>query len=265
MALKIIVLIKQVPDIEKVRFDVETGRIDRSSAPAEINPFDLNALEAAVQIKEKLGGYIIALSMGPPQAVSSLRDAMARGADDAILLEDKKFAGADTWATSYTLAAAIKKIGAYDLILCGEKTVDGDTGQVGAEVAEQLNIPHVYYVSRIVDFNEKNITVISEMDDASYTIEAAYPALISVTKDANKPRLPTLKDKLRAMKNEVKVWHATDLEGFVDLNCVGYLGSPTNVHKVVIPQERYREGKIFRNVEEGLENILNALKEGRLI
>ncbi|MBC7091634.1 MAG: electron transfer flavoprotein subunit beta/FixA family protein [Nitrososphaeria archaeon] len=265
MTLKIIVLIKQVPDIEKVRFDVETGRIDRSSAPAEINPFDLNALEAAAQIKEKVGGYIIALSMGPPQAVSSLKDAMARGADEAILLEDKKFAGADTWATSYTLAGAIKKIGEYDIILCGEKTVDGDTGQVGAEVAEQLSIPHVYYVSKIVDVSDKNIVVVSEMNDASYTIEATYPVLVSVTKDVNKPRLPTLKDKLRAMKSDVKVWHAADLEGIIDLNCVGYFGSPTNVHKVVIPQERFREGKIFRSVNEGLENILNVLVKKRLI
>lgn len=265
MTLKIVVLIKQVPDIEKVRFDIETGRIDRSSAPAEINPFDLNALEAAVQIKKKVGGYIIVLSMGPPQAVSSLKDAIARGADEAILLEDKQFAGADTWATSYTLAGAIRKVGAYDIILCGEKTVDGDTGQVGAEVAEQLNIPHIYYASKIVEVNGKNIIVISEMDDASYTIEASYPVLISVTKDVNKPRLPTLKDKLRAMKSEVKVWHATDLEGFVDLNCVGYFGSPTNVHKVVIPQERYREGKIFRDAGEGLENILNVLRDKRLV
>ena len=265
MTLKIIVLIKQVPDIEKVRFDVETGRIDRSSAPAEINPFDLNALEAAVQIKEKVGGYIIALSMGPPQAVSSLKDAMARGADEAILLEDKMFAGADTWATSYTLAGAIKKIGQYDIILCGEKTVDGDTGQVGAEVAEQLNIPHIYYVSKIVDVSDKNIVVVSEMSDAAYTIEASYPVLVSVTKDVNKPRLPTLKDKLRAMKSDVRVWHAKDLEGIIDLNCVGYFGSPTNVHKVVIPQERFREGKIFRGVDEGVENILNVLVEKRLV
>jgi len=265
MVLRIVVLIKQVPDIEKVKFDVETGRIDRSSAPAEINPFDLNALEAAVQIKEKVGGYVIALSMGPPQAVSALRDAMARGADEAILLEDKRFAGADTWATSYTLAGAIRKIGAYDIILCGEKTVDGDTGQVGAEVAEQLGIPHIYYVSKVVDVSEKNIVVVSEMDDASYTVEADYPVLVSVTKDVNRPRLPTLKDKLRAMKSEVKVWHAVDLEGFVDMNCVGYFGSPTNVHKVVIPQERFREGKIFRNAEEGVESILNALEGKRLI
>ncbi|MGQ9515320.1 MAG: electron transfer flavoprotein subunit beta/FixA family protein [Thermoproteota archaeon] len=265
MTVKIIVLIKQVPDIEKVRFDVDSGRIDRTSAPTEINPFDLNALEAAVQIKEKIGGRILALSMGPPMAASSLRDAISRGVDEAILLEDRIFAGADTWATSYTLAGAIKKIGAYDIIFCGEKTIDGDTGQVGAEVAEHLSIPHVYYVSKIIDASKRSITIISEMDNASYIIESTFPVLISVTKDVNKPRLPTLKDKLRAMKSNVEVWNASDLEGFIDLKCVGYVGSPTNVHKVIIPHGKYREGKIFRDLNEGLSSILEVLKDKRLI
>lgn len=261
----IIVLIKQVPDIEKVRFDMETGRIDRSSAPAEINPFDLNALEAAVQIKEKVGGQITALSMGPMQAVTSLRDAMARGADDAILLEDRRFAGADTLATSHTLTAAIKKIGIYDIILCGEKTIDGDTGQVGAEVAELLEIPHIYYVSRIIDVSRNLITVVSEMENASYTLEANFPVLISVTRDVNKPRLPTLKNKLKAMKSEVKVWHASDLNGFLDLNEAGYSGSPTSVQRVIVQKEKTREGKIFRNVDEDLKEILNSLEVKGLI
>ncbi len=145
--MRIIVPIKQVPDMNQVRFEVDRGRVDRSSAGVEINPFDLNALEAAVQIKEDMGGTVTAISMGPHQAESSLRDALARGADDAVLLENRKFAGADTLATSYTIACAIRKLGAFDLILCGEKTVDGDTGQVGPEIAEHLNIPHIAYVS----------------------------------------------------------------------------------------------------------------------
>lgn len=263
--LNIIVLIKQVPDINRVRFDVETGRIDRSSAPAEINPFDLNALEAAVQIKESIGGFITALSMGPVQAVSSLRDAMARGADDAILLEDKRFAGADTLATSYTLAAAIRKIGLYDVIFCGEKTVDGDTGQVGAEVAELLGIPHIYYVSKIIRVSKDSITVISETEDASYMLESGFPVLISVTRDVNKPRLPTLTNKLRAMRSEVKIWHASDLSGFLDLDKVGYLGSPTSVQKVVVQKEKTRKGKIFRDVNEGLEELMDFFEAKRLI
>jgi len=263
--LSIIVLVKQVPDIEKVRFDVETGRIDRSSAPAEINPFDLNALEAAVQIKEKVGGLITALSMGPMQAVSSLRDAMARGADAAILLEDKRFAGADTLATSHTLAAAIRKIGHYDIILCGEKTVDGDTGQVGAEVAELLEIPHIYYVSKIIGVSEGSITVVSETEDASYVLEAHYPVLVSVTRDVNKPRLPTLKSKMRAMKSEVKIWHAEDLSGFLDLDKAGYAGSPTSVQKIVVQKEKTRQGKIYREVEDGLREFMRLLESKGLI
>ena len=263
--LSIIVLIKQVPDIEKVRFDVETGRIDRSSAPGEINPFDLNALEAAVQIKETVGGYVTALSMGPMQAISSLRDAMARGADDAVLLEDRRFAGADTLATSHTLAAAIRKIGFHDIILCGEKTVDGDTGQVGAEVAELLEIPHVYYVSKIVSVSNDSITVVSETEDASYTLESSFPVLVSVTRDVNKPRLPTLKNKLKAMKSEVKIWHAEDLSGFLDLDRAGYLGSPTSVQKVVVQKEKTRQGRIFREVETGLEELTRLLESKGLI
>ncbi|MEM3659175.1 MAG: electron transfer flavoprotein subunit beta/FixA family protein [Thermoproteota archaeon] len=263
--LNIIVLVKQVPDIEKVRFDMETGRIDRSSAPAEINPFDLNALEAAVQIKEKLGGFITALSMGPMQAVNSLRDAMARGADDAILLEDRRFAGADTLATSHTLAAAIRKIGSYDIILCGEKTVDGDTGQVGAEVAELLEIPHIYYVSRIVNVSEKSITVVSETEDASYVLESDFPVLVSVTRDVNKPRLPTLRSKMKAMKSQVKIWHAEDLSGFLEPDKTGYAGSPTSVQKVVVQGEKTRQGRVYRQVEEGLAELIRLFESKGLI
>ena len=259
--MKIIVLIKQVPDIQKVKLDIEKGRIDRSSAEAEVNPFDLNALETAVQIKERVEASVLAVSMGPPQAVTALKDALSRGADDAILLEDKIFAGADTWATSYTLAGAIKKIGDVDLVICGEKTVDGDTGQVGAEVAEQLNIPHMYYVSNIKDVTENNIVVISEMDNASYVVESDYPVLLSVTKDVNKPRLPTLKEKLRAMRTEIKIWHSQDIFQISDLRNVGYLGSPTVVHKVVIPKEKVRNGEIYKNINQGIERILTFLEK----
>ncbi|MEM3403053.1 MAG: electron transfer flavoprotein subunit beta/FixA family protein [Nitrososphaeria archaeon] len=265
MGLKLIVLIKQVPDIAKVRFDVEKGRIDRSSAEAEINPFDLNALEAAVQVKEKVGGIVTAISMGPPQAVTSLKDAIARGADEAILLEDKVFAGADTWATSYTLSCAIRKVGDFDLIFCGEKTVDGDTGQVGAEVAEQLGIPHIYYVSKINDISQDKIKVMSEVDESSYLLESDFPLLVSVTKDVNKPRLPTLRDKLKAMKAEIKVWHANDLSDVINLANVGYFGSPTTVHKVVIPKEKERQGKTFKDVPGGVNFVLDALEAKKLI
>jgi len=265
MSLTLVVLIKQVPDITRVRFDAEKGRIDRSSAEAEINPFDLNALEAAVQVKEKLGGTVLAISMGPPSAVVALRDALARGADEAILLEDNKFAGADTLATSYTLAGAIKKLRSFDIIFCGEKTVDGDTGQVGAEVAEFLQIPHLYYVSKIKEVTKDKIIVVSEMEDASYVMECDFPVLVSVTKDVNKPRLPTLRENIRAIKAEVKIWHAEDLADVLNLNNVGYAGSPTVVSKVLVPEEKERGGKVFTDVNEGVKVVLEELARRRLI
>ena len=257
--LRIVVLLKQVPDIEKVRFDVETGRIDRSSAPAETNPFDLNALEAALQIKEKHGGEVTVISMGPKQAESSLRDALARGADKAILLSDPKLAGADTIATARALAAAIRKISNYDLILCGEKTVDGDTGQVGPEVAEFLGLPHAAYVCEIREITKEKITVVSDMGD-KYLYELKLPALLTVTKELNSPRLPTLRDLLKARRLPVEVWTAEDLSEYVSPNELGYQGSKTHVVKVVIPTTEHRKGIIFRG-DDAVERIAKILLE----
>jgi len=261
----IIVPIKQVPDIGQVKFDTEKGRVDRTSASAEINPFDLNALEAAVQIKDKLGGTITAISMGPRKAESTLRDTLSRGANRGILLVGREFAGADTLATSYTLASAIKKLGHFDLIVCGEKTVDGDTGQVGPEIAEHLNIPHVAYVSR-VEVKGEGLIVTSEMDGDCYSIESGFPVLIAVTKDINVPRLPTLRDKLKARKAEVEIWTAADLSSTADEERFGVKGSPTSVHKVTIPTEEGRKGEIFRGAaDEAVERIIDALEEGRIL
>jgi len=256
---KIIVLIKQVPDIEKVRFDVETGRIDRSSAPAETNPFDLNALEAALRIKEEHGGVVTVISMGPRQAESSLKDALARGADKAILLSDPKLAGADTIATARALAAAIKKISSFDLILCGEKTVDGDTGQVGPEVAELLGIPHAAYVCEIRDVSQERVTVVSDMGD-KYLYELKLPALLTVTKELNSPRLPTLKDLLRAKRTRVEIWTAEDLSENVSVDKLGFQGSKTRVIKVVIPKSEHRRGIILRG-GDAVEKIAEVLLE----
>jgi len=259
----LVVLIKPSPDIEKVRFDTVRGVVDRSSAPLEINPFDLNALEAAVQIKEKLGGEITAISMAPPMAEPVLKDAIARGADRAILLTDKRFAGADTLATSYTLASAIKKLGKFDLIICGEKTVDGDTAQVGPEVAEHLDIPHVAYVSRIKEISRERLLVVSDMG-VPYLMELRLPGLITVTKDVNKPRLPTLRDKLRARKAKIEVWTADDLADVADVNRFGFSGSPTRVVKAFVLTEKKRKGVIFKG-EDAVDRLIEVLeREGIL-
>jgi len=264
--LNIIVLIKQVPDIEKVRFDFKTGRLDRSSAGAVINPFDLNALEAAVQIKEKIGATVTAISMGPKTAEASLRDAIARGADRGILLTDLRFAGADTLATSYTLASAIKKIGFFDLVICGEKTIDGDTAQVGPEVAEFLEIPHVAYVEEIREVNKERILVKSKMGKNYYLIALNFPGLITVTKDANTPRLPTLRDKIRSRKVEILVWNADSLLDVAEIDRFGISGSPTTVAKVYAPHTEKRKGLIFEgDVEDAVRKIVNVLKELNIV
>lgn len=260
MVLKILVLIKQVPDIDKVKFDAEKKRVDRSSAEAEVNPFDLNALEAALLIKEKLGGKITVISMGPPQAESAIRDALSRGADRGILLTDRKFAGADTLATSYALASAIKKVGSFDLILCGEKTVDGDTGQVGPEVAQHLGIPHISYVSEVREVSNDKILVKADMPGYYYLIDAALPVVIAVTKDLNEPRLPSLRDKLKARKAEVEKWSAEDLASIADISRFGLAGSPTSISRVIIRSESGRKGKIFIP-EEAAEKLVQALVE----
>jgi len=259
MGLHIIVPIKYVPDIERVKFDVEKGRIDRSSAPGEINPFDLHALEAAVQIKERLGGSITVVSMGPPQAEAALRDAISRGADRAILLTDERFAGADTLATSYTLACALKKLQPFDLVICGEKTVDGDTGQVGPELAEHLGLPHVSYVSEIRDVSRDGILVVVDMGRSYYLVKLRMPALIVVTKDVNKPRLPTLRDKLRARRAKVEIWNADVLADIADMSRFGYIGSPTTVHRITFPEERGRKARIFTGVN-AIEELLKVLE-----
>jgi len=257
--LNIIVPIKEVPDIEKVNFDREKGRIDRSSATTEPNPFDLNALEEAVKLKEEVGGTITVISMGPPQAEDTLKDAIARGADNAILLTDKGFAGSDTWATSYTLATAIKKIGNYDFIICGEKTVDGDTGQVGPEIAEVLDIPHIAYVNKTIEREEKKITVQTEVWGRTYKKELKFPGLITVTKDVNEPRLPSLTDKLEAKKADIEKWGLDDLLDIGDEKHFGLSGSPTGVVNIEVPEEKGRESKIFEG-PDAVKKLIEQIK-----
>ncbi len=258
----IIVPIKQVPDMERVKFDTESGRVDRSSAAGEINPFDLNALETAVQLKEKLGGTVTTISMGPPQAESSVRDSLSRGADRGILLVGKEFAGADTWATSYTLASAIKKLGKFDIIVCGEKTVDGDTGQVGPEIGEWLGIPHIAYVSKVREASAGSVTVVCEMESDRYIISSPMPVLITVTKDINSPRLPSFADKMKARKATIETWGAADLADVADAANFGLKGSPTRLNKVVVPSEEGRKGEVFRGTpEDAAKNVADALQK----
>lgn len=264
--MKIIVLVKQVPDMEKVRFDREKGRIDRSSAGTEINPFDLNALEAALQIGEKTNAHITALSMGPPQAEEALRESIARGANEGILLTDAKFGGSDVKATSSILSAAIKKINDYDLIIAGIQTVDGDTGQVGPETAGYLRIPHISNVEKIVNCSENSIEAVSSVWDSLYLKRSTYPLLITVTKDVNVPRLPSFKNKMAARKAEIIKWSCEDLKDNISEKNVGVKGSPTKVKKIEVPPVSKREGKLYTDSnEKAISDILNLLKNNRVI
>jgi electron transfer flavoprotein beta subunit len=247
--LVIIVLVKYVPDMLRVRFDVDRGRVDRSSADLEINPFDLNALEAAVRIKEELGGQVFVLSMGPRRTESALKDTLARGADSAFLLEDRKFAGADTLATSYTIASAVRQLGHFDLILCGEKTVDGDTGQVGPEVAEHLDMPHIACAYEL-NVTRENVTATCDIGMERCTFKTSFPALITVTKDINIPRLPAFRDRARARQMAVRMMGAAALSGTADVARFGVQGSPTKVYKVIVPSDEGRRGKIFRQASD---------------
>ncbi|QIB68904.1 electron transfer flavoprotein subunit beta/FixA family protein [Aminipila butyrica] len=245
--MNVIVLIKEVPDMDTVRFDTENGRVDRSSAEAEINPFDLNALQAAVELKEQ-GATVTVLTMGPPRAEKTVRDAYARGADLGVLLSDSKFGGADTWATSVTLAAGIKKLGAFDLVLCGEKSVDGDTAQVGAEIAEILGIPHAYYVEHIQNVSKDSIQVrVEDICGSKQVRELTLPALISVTKNLNTVQLPEIRRKLLSLNVPITKFGLEDMAGHTSQEQVGLKGSKTKVLKIYVPAEIQRNNRIYRD------------------
>ena len=198
--MNIVVCIKQVPDTAEVRINPETNTLIRDGAPTIINPYDMHAIEAGLQIKEMTKGKVTVITMGPPQAESALREAISMGADDAVLLSDRAFAGADTWATAFTISKAIAKIGA-DIIICGKQAIDGDTAQVGPEMAEFLDIPHIAYVRKIEDIKPDSIKVQRMMDEGYDIVESSLPVLLTVVKELNQPRLPSLKGKMAAKKS----------------------------------------------------------------
>lgn len=265
--MKLIVLVKEVPDMAKVRFDSEKGVVDRSSADAEINPFDLNALQTAVDLKKEYGAEITIVTMGPQRAEKSLRDAYARGADNCVLLSDKSFGGSDTFATSRTIGASINKLKDFDVIICGEKSVDGDTAQVGGEVAEILNIPHAYYVEKINSLSDKEIIVtINNLCGSKQLRKMKLPALISVTKNINHAELPTVKRKLKSLKIGVEKLGLSELEGYITEEETGFKGSPTKVVKIVVPREEIKESKIYKdNFNDYMNDVLYALKEKKVL
>ncbi len=234
--MEVIVCVKQVPDTTEIRIDPVTNTLVREGVPSIMNPFDSYAVEEAVRIKEKTGASVTVMTMGPPQAAEVLKEAVSMGADNGVLLCDRVFAGSDTLATSCALSTAIKQRGKFSLLLFGKQAIDGDTAQVGPEVAEMLGLPFISYVRKICSFDEKNIRVEKLTDDGYQVVEAGLPAVITVVKEINQPRLPSLKGKIRAKKIELENIGFDDLGG--DSGRYGLNGSPTWVKKVFSPQPR---------------------------
>ena len=234
--MKTVVCIKQVPATTDAKIDPETKRIIREGSKAILNPFDLYAIEEALRIREKRGGEVVVLSMGPDNAKNSLIEALSMGADKAFLLSDRAFAGSDTWATSYALAKAIETIGAVDLVLCGKQAVDGDTAQVGPGIAAKLDIMQAANVSAVDEIGDDFITV-SRMNENGYDVlKLRLPALLTVLKDINVPRIPKLKNARRARTAEITVWHPDDIGA--DPEKIGLSASPTRVVKTDPPAVR---------------------------
>ena len=232
--LKILVCVKQVPDTTEIKIDPVTNTLIRNGVPSIVNPFDKNALEAALQLKDKYGAEVTVLSMGPGQAAEALRECYAMGADNMVLVSDRAFGGADTLATSYTLSAAIRALGEFDLILCGKQTTDGDTAQVGSEVSEWLNIPSVSNVKKISKVESDAITIEMDLPEELEIAKVQYPCLLSVDKDIFQPRLPSYVKKMDTADREIEVYSLDDMED-KDETHYGLNGSPTQVKRIFPP------------------------------
>ncbi|MDP3305162.1 MAG: electron transfer flavoprotein subunit beta/FixA family protein [Erysipelotrichaceae bacterium] len=234
--MKIVVCIKQVPASNDAKIDPETKRIIRDAVKSILNPFDNYALEEGVGLREKFGGEVIALTMGPPAAEAVIKEAIALGVDSGILLSDRAFGGSDTWATSYALAKAIEKIGNVDLVICGKQAIDGDTAQVGPGIAAHLNWQQATYLMEIKRKDEK-VILAKRLHESGYDIcEMTLPAVVTVVKGINTPRVPTLKGRLTSLNAEIPVWKPSDIDANVDQ--LGLNGSPTRVVRTDPPAPR---------------------------
>lgn len=259
--MNIVVCLKQVPDTTAVKIDPKTGTLIRDGVPSIINPEDKHALEAALTLKDNVGGKVTVVSMGPPQAQNALREALCMGADEAILITDRAFAGADTLATSKTLAGAIKKLD-YDIVFAGRQAIDGDTAQVGPEIAEHLNIPQVTYVQD-VKVEDDGLLVNRALEDGYELIKVNTPVLLTAIKELNEPRYMNVRYIFDTANKEIKIWSADDLE--VNKEELGLKGSPTKVKKSMT-KEAKGAGELIKEVpSEAVKYVLGKLKEKHYI
>jgi electron transfer flavoprotein beta subunit len=257
--MNIVVCVKQVPGTTEIRIDPETNTLVREGVESIINPFDAYAIEEGVRLRELHGGRVTAVSMGPPQAEEALRETISLGVDEAILISDRAFAGSDTWATAYVLSRAIAMIAEYDLIICGRQTLDGDTGQVGPELSEMLAIPFVAYVSKIEEVTDGGIRVQRMVEEGYEVIEATLPAVITVVKEINVPRLPSLRGSMKAKTAQVPVWTAEDINAEPDR--AGIAGSPTRVVKIFFPQRTQDNEMLEGSPDQQVEQLVEKLGE----
>jgi len=255
----IVVCIKQVPDSQNVKFDQNTNVMFREGVPSILNPFDAYAVEEALRLKGKLGGSITAISMGPAQAESALREAIAMGVDKGILVNDPALSGSDAWSTGYVLALAIKKLGDAGLIICGKQAADGETAQVGPGIAAHLNVPQITYVRKIDEIDDKHVVAQRLLEEGYESIESSLPCVLTVIKEINEPRIASLKGKMAAKKAQIVKWTALDVG--VESEKVGLGGSKTKVLKVFAPPVR-QSGQIFSGEpEQVIGKLVEQLKD----
>ncbi len=257
--MKIVVCVKQVPATHDAKIDPETKRIIREGQKAILNPFDTYAVEEGVLLKERFGGEVIILCMGPEKAHESIREAISGGADRGILLSDRAFGGSDTWATSYALAKAIAKIGDVDLVICGKQAIDGDTAQVGPGIAAHLGWLQATYVMKVEDVTAESIRVRRMHEDGYDICELPLPAVLTVVKDINSPRIPSLRGRMAANKAEIPIWKPADIGA--ELDRIGLNGSPTRVVRTQPPPARHTISKrIVGTSEECARELVRELR-----
>lgn len=262
--MEIVVCVKQVPGTTEVEVDPVTGVLKRDGVDSKMNPYDLYAIESAMKIKEITNGYVKVLSMGPPQAAEVIKESFMMGADEGALISDRKFAGADVLATAYTLAQGVMRISRPDLIICGKQTTDGDTAQVGPEMAEFLRIPHVANVIRIDEIKEHSIVVEMDMPNTTELVEVLYPCLITVEKGIFQPRLPSFKLKMATANREIKMIELKDLDDQDEMN-YGLNGSPTQVMRIFPPKGNDSHEMWKGTGDELAEGLFNKLRELKFV
>ena len=262
--MKILVCIKQVPASSKVEVDPVTGVLKRNGVDSKMNPYDLYALETALRIREEKGGSISVVTMGPPQAQKVIQEAFSMGVDEGAILSDRKFGGADVLATSYTIAQGIKKMGQFDLILCGKQTTDGDTAQVGSEVAEWLGIPSVNNVCEIREVGKEDMVIAMDMTEDIEITRIKFPCLLSVDKDIFQPRLPSYLKKQASRDREITMYTFADMEDQNELH-YGLNGSPTQVQRIFPPEVNDSQEFWEGTGAELADRLYNKVKELKFI